>query len=123
MGSKQKILIADDEPDFLDSIKDYFFQRGYEVETAPNGHSCALLAMNFSPDVMVLDMRMPKMTGYEVIEYLQARHFKIPKFIVVSGHLEKSDIKALDSKGIKWFEKPVEYCTLLKHVEELLSKK
>lgn len=66
----KKILIIDDEKDFVDSIKEFLELRGYTVITAYNGID-ALEKMKELPNVALLDIKMPNMGGLEVLEHLR----------------------------------------------------
>lgn len=69
----KRILIADDEPGIADPISYAFRREGYEVATAYDGEEALNKALSFRPDIMVLDVMMPKLTGYEVCKKLDDR--------------------------------------------------
>ncbi|MBI4862420.1 MAG: response regulator [Candidatus Riflebacteria bacterium] len=72
MTHKQRILIVDDEETILDLLSEALFADGYEVMTASNG-ACALDRMRETPpDLVLLDLYMPVMDGYEVLEKIRA---------------------------------------------------
>ena len=64
----KKILIADDEPDILEIVGYNLQKEGYEVHTAKNGDEAVELAKKIKPDLLILDIMMPKKTGIEVCE-------------------------------------------------------
>ncbi|WP_315820177.1 response regulator [Paraflavitalea speifideaquila] len=74
MDSKgKKILIADDEPDILEIIQYNLQKEGYDVVTAKDGDEALTKARSNQPDLIVLDIMMPKKNGVEVCEILRAQ--------------------------------------------------
>ena len=67
----EKILVVDDEQDIVDLISYNLRKEGYEVQTASNGTEAVEKAASFSPDLMVLDVMMPGMDGFEVCRTLR----------------------------------------------------
>ena len=74
MDSKHKrILIADDEPDILEIVEYNLAKEGYEVTTAKDGDDALVKAKSQKPDLIILDIMMPKRTGVEVCEILRSQ--------------------------------------------------
>ncbi|MBS1655245.1 MAG: response regulator, partial [Bacteroidetes bacterium] len=69
----RKVLIADDEPDILEILKYNLVNEGYQVFTAKDGDDALDKAKMTQPDLIVLDIMMPKKTGVEVCEILRAQ--------------------------------------------------
>jgi two-component system alkaline phosphatase synthesis response regulator PhoP len=69
----KKILIADDEPDILEIIEYNLRKEGYEVATAKDGDDALTKVKSFKPDLVILDIMMPKKTGIQVCEILRAQ--------------------------------------------------
>lgn len=69
----QKILVADDEPDILEIISYNLKKEGYEVFTASNGNEALDSARLHHPDLIILDIMMPKKTGVEVCQILRTQ--------------------------------------------------
>ena len=67
----RKVLIADDEPDILEILKYNLLKEGYEVVTAKDGDEAMEKAKMFNPDLIILDIMMPKKNGVEVCEILR----------------------------------------------------
>ena len=67
----KRVLICDDEANILESIKHIVSKEGYEVLSADNGADGLELAKSEKPDLVILDVMMPKMTGYEVCEAIK----------------------------------------------------
>ena len=90
-----KILIAEDEPDIRDLITFTLGFAGYEVIAANNGEEAVRLALEEVPDLILLDVRMPRMTGYEACSQIKAdpktEHIPI---IFLSAKGQESEIQA-----------------------------
>ena len=71
-SSKQKILIVDDEKDILDLIAFNLNREGYQVSTAQNGEEAINVAKQVNPDLIILDVMMPKMDGIEACRIMRA---------------------------------------------------
>ncbi|MGH7416771.1 MAG: response regulator transcription factor [Candidatus Rokuibacteriota bacterium] len=90
-----RVLIADDEPGVLELLQEFLADEGYEVATAATGTEVLDLVAGFRPDVVVLDMAMPGMSGAEVLAALRGRGVQAP-VIVISG--------ATGAAGPRFFE-------------------
>lgn len=108
MAKEIRMLIADDEFELLSKSEKYFVKKGFAVETVEDGEACIRKAMDFLPDVILLDMQMPKKTAYEVIEYLESKDFELPHVIVLSGSIDNIDKAIFESKKIKFMDKPAD---------------
>ena len=82
----RKNLIVDDEDDVLYSLKKgfEFFQDDYEVKTARNGKDCLEILTHQTPDLILLDLMMPNMNGWQVLDVIQEniKWREIPVFII-----------------------------------------
>ena len=123
MTQKKKILAVDDENDLLLIVKTALFSEGYDVITASNGPDGIALAQDHKPDLIVLDVMMPEMTGFEVLEQLRQDPTteSIP-VIMLTGLSEKDKIRqALDS-GINYYiVKPFEFHDLISKVKTAIE--
>jgi CheY-like chemotaxis protein len=79
-----RVLIIDDEPDVAAMLVDSVGFLGYQARAAGNGLEGARLVEEFQPDVVLLDYCMPEMDGRHVLQYLRAKHPRLP-VVVVSG--------------------------------------
>ena len=73
----KKILIADDEPDILEVLQYNLVREGYEVTTAKDGDDALSKARSTHPDLIILDIMMPKKSGVEVCEILRTQPFSM----------------------------------------------
>ena len=69
----KKILLADDEPDILFTVKKRLQKNGFEVETAENGTQALEKVKVFLPDIVILDVMMPEINGYDVCRTLRSQ--------------------------------------------------
>jgi CheY-like chemotaxis protein len=83
------VLFADDDRDTRDGYRLYFETVGLDVRTAEDGPTAIVIAQNTLPDVVILDIRMPKMDGYEVVRTLRADEntARIP-IVLLSGAID-----------------------------------
>ena len=91
-----RILIADDDPQILRALRITLAARGYDVATAADGRQAVNAAIESHPDLIVLDLGMPVLTGIEVIEAV--RGWSTVPILVVSGRSDSADkVDALDA--------------------------
>jgi DNA-binding response OmpR family regulator len=90
-----KVLMADDEPDVLEIMAKKVFVQGYTVITAKDGEEAWNKIRSESPDIIVLDLNMPKMNGFEVLQQLRKTppEEKWQPVIIVSARNELDDVK------------------------------
>ncbi|MCE5211020.1 MAG: response regulator [Deltaproteobacteria bacterium] len=106
MDRKFKILIVDDEKEILSTYKDFFTKRGFIVDTAHNGLEGLEKLQKDEFDVAIVDIKMPKMNGTEMIEEAIKKGIDT-EMIILTGHGGKDDaIRLINMGGVKaWFEK------------------
>ncbi len=119
-----KILIAEDEPDIRDLI--VFILRmigGYEVVAANNGEEAVQLALKEIPDLILTDVRMPKMSGYEACQRIKAnpttKH--IPVVFLTARGQEQEVQAGIAAGGDEYLLKPFEQAQLIKKVADILA--
>lgn len=83
---KKKILVVDDEADLLEIVKSHLEGADYEIITALGGREGLLAAKRLNPDLIILDIAMPDMTGFEVLEILRGlpEFFKKPVIMLTA---------------------------------------
>jgi DNA-binding response OmpR family regulator len=119
----KKVLIADDEPNIVTSLEYLMTRSGYDVEVARNGDEALALVESFGPDLVLLDVMMPRRSGYEVCQKMRARpewaHIKI---VMLSAKGREAEV----SKGISlgadaYVTKPFSNRDLIAQVGALLG--
>ena len=120
----KKILIADDEPDILEIVHYNLKQEGYEVYTAKDGDDALVKAKQLKPDLIILDIMMPKKTGVEVCSILRAQPaFKDTLIIFLTALSdESSQIKGLDTGADDYVNKPISPKVLVSRVNALFRR-
>jgi two-component system KDP operon response regulator KdpE len=113
-----KILIADDDPQILRALRITLGAYGYEVVPAADGAAAVRLAVETHPDLMLLDLGMPKLSGLEVIAAL--RGWSAIPILVISGRSDASDkVAALDAGADDYVTKPFSTEELLARIRAL----
>jgi DNA-binding response OmpR family regulator len=87
----ETILIVEDDPTMLRGLKDNFEFKGYRVLTAPDGEEGLNAALNEKPDLILLDIMLPKINGYEVCRLIRKENLDMP-IIMLTAKGEESDI-------------------------------
>ena len=113
-----KILIADDDPQILRALRITLSARGYDIITAGDGREALRAAADKHPDLIVLDLGMPGLTGIEVIEGV--RGWSTVPILVVSGRSDSLDkVEALDAGADDYVTKPFAADELLARLRAL----
>lgn len=120
MATKGKIMLVDDEPSILKVLSIKLRVSGYQVISALNGDEALKLIKSEKPDVVLLDVIMPGMDGFEVLQKLRA-FSKLP-VIVVSARPEYSR-QAMTLGANAFIAKPFDIDELLKKIEQFLNLK
>jgi two-component system KDP operon response regulator KdpE len=113
-----KILVADDDPQLVRALRITLGAHGYDVVAAPDGASAISLAAQAHPDIVLLDLGMPRLDGVQVIEAL--RGWSTAPIIVVSGRTGSADkVEALDAGADDYVTKPFQIDELLARLRAL----
>ena len=120
---KKKILVVDDEPILVDEISTRLEINDYEVIAAYDGQEALDKARNEQPDLIILDLMLPKIDGYKVCALLKSdfRYKQIP--IIILTAVVQGAVKDLDPElsAEAYMTKPFEGKTLISKIEELLN--
>ena len=122
-GSMAKtILIADDEPNQIATLESFLSQRGYKIISASNGEQAFQKSIEFLPQLIILDIMMPKMDGTEVAMVLKhdPRTQNIPIFFVTAV-ISPEDQSKVSSNPNRIFAKPVRLDELLGAIQNTIS--
>ncbi len=122
--SEPVILVAEDEPDIRDLIVFTLQIKGFRVFDAPNGEEAFKKATEIKPDLILMDVRMPKMTGYEACQALkQQDSTKDIPIIFLSAKGQEAEISAgLEMGAEDYFLKPFAPDELSQRVNKVLTK-
>jgi len=119
-----KILVAEDEPDIRDLIAFTLRFAGHEVVTVDNGAEALETAPKEQPDLILMDVRMPRMTGYEACQRLKADPaVKDIPVVFLSAKGQEVEIRAgMDAGASEYLLKPFAPHELTDHVSQLLER-
>ena len=116
-----RILLIDDDPMILQLLKHFLENEGYQVAVADRGAEGVAIAQKQLPDIVILDLMMPGMDGFETCRRL--REFGIQTVLVISSRRdERSVIRALDLGADAYLYKPFELAVLLAKIRTLLRR-
>ncbi|HEY5999379.1 MAG TPA: response regulator [bacterium] len=120
-----RILIADDEPNIVLALELLMKREGYEIRTVADGEAAVLVARSFRPDLLLLDVMMPKMDGYEVCERLRAdpelKGMSIVMLTAKGREVERE--KGLALGADLYITKPFSTRDVVRKVKEVLAAK
>jgi len=121
----KKVLIIEDDPSTLRLTKYTLQQEGYEVLTAPNGLEGLRKASGEEPDLIILDIMLPGIDGFEICRRLRAepQTAKLPILMVSAKAREVDKATGLKVGGDDYITKPADPSELISRVESLLAKK
>ncbi|MGQ9832492.1 MAG: response regulator transcription factor [Candidatus Villigracilaceae bacterium] len=119
-----KILIAEDEPDIRELVAFTLRFGGYEVVTASNGEEAVQLARRENPDLILLDVRMPRMTGYDACREIKADpNLKTTPVVFLSAKGQENEIQAgIEAGAEEYLLKPFAPDQLTQRVKAILAK-
>jgi DNA-binding response OmpR family regulator len=118
---KIRILVVDDEPKYVWAIRTNLEARGYGVLTANDGRSGLELAASQEPDLILIDVRMPGLDGYELCRRI--REFSTVPILMLTALTEEADkVKGLDSGADDYVTKPFSAEELLARVRAMLRR-
>ncbi|MBN1353725.1 MAG: response regulator [Candidatus Omnitrophica bacterium] len=117
---KPRIVAVDDELEFTDMLKEYFGLRGYEIDTASKAVQGMELINTKSPDIVILDLKMPGVSGEEVLGLLKSKHPKAKViFVTAFDDAGKTRARMLNAGAYAYLDKPI---SSLKDLEEVVNK-
>lgn len=118
----KKILIVDDDTDIVDSIRFALRPKGYEVLVARDGNQGLAVAETELPDLVILDMMMPKRSGFLVLEHLRAHQTRPLNIIMITANEGKRHEQYARTLGVdEYLHKPFSMDQLLSTVDRLLK--
>ena len=122
MAKKSSILVVDDEDALRTVLSGELASEGYEVQTASDGDEAVTEMGKANFDLVLLDIKMPRMNGFEVLKFIKEKHAKT-KVVMLTGF---ADLKnAIESKKLgadDFVSKPYDLVDLLTTIERVLSE-
>lgn len=119
----ETVLVVDDAPGVIDFLEDYVLRpNGYEVLTAVDGEAGLSVALSKKPDLIILDLEMPKMSGMDVLAALTEKGSDIP-VIVITFHGSETIAAEAFRLGVKnYITKPFKMEDILEAIEQALNE-
>src|SRR5271168_1721977 len=117
-----KILVVEDEPKMVAGLRDNFEFEGYEVITAADGVEGLQRALGEAPDLVVLDVMMPRLSGLEVCKQLRAQRGSIPIIMLTARGQEVDKVVGLELGADDYVTKPFSIRELLARVKAVLRR-
>ncbi len=122
--SKQTILVVDDEQDLLDLIEYNLRKEGFNVIKAENGEDGIQIAKEMKPDLVLLDIMMPRMDGIEVCDKMRedAELKQIPIIFLTARSDEKTEVEGLNKGADDFITKPISTTKLISKIKAVLRR-
>ena len=120
----KKILVVDDEVDLVETVRFPLEIEGYNVLVAYNGEEALNQARKENPDLILLDLMLPKLDGYKVCRLLKfdERYKHIPILMLTAKTQEKDKVLGMETGADEYITKPFEMDYLMGKVKEYLGK-
>jgi DNA-binding NtrC family response regulator len=121
MTTKTRVLVVDDEEDAREMLAAILTQAGFDVDDAADGFAALSKVSHYRPDVVVTDLRMPGMTGVDLLQRIRRIHGDVP--VILATGLETWDLcTAAEAYGaVTCLVKPVELDELVWHIEMAIA--
>ena len=122
--SNKRILIVDDDPQILDLLTKMLSNNNYQTEVASDGFEAGVKVMEFKPGLVILDLIMPGMDGFEVCRRIKENSNSPIKILAITGYdTQENRDRIMEAGADGYMAKPVMRDALLRHVEDLLNRK
>jgi DNA-binding response OmpR family regulator len=121
---KKRILLVEDEPHMMEMLKFRLVESQYEVATAADGYAALAQVRVFKPDLIILDLMLPKIDGYTICRLLKCNEdYRTIPVMILSARSNEEDIRRGIAMGADAFmKKPYDPPTLLEKIKELLAR-
>jgi len=121
----QKLLLVDDEPDILESLEAMLSSKGYKIVTARNGEECLALMEKERPDLVLLDIMMPRLDGFEVCRRIKdsPATANVPVLLLTAMRETSDKVKGLDAGADDFISKPFKDAEVHARVRAFLRTK
>ena len=118
-----KVVLVDDEEEFVTTLAERLDLRGIEVQIATNGERALQIIENDSPDIVVLDVMMPGLGGLEVLQRIKAINSQI-SVILLTGHgSTEQEIETMLESVYDYLMKPLNIDELIKKMQEAINSR
>jgi DNA-binding response OmpR family regulator len=118
----ERVLIVEDDPTMLRGLKDNFTHEGYEVRTAADGAAGLESALDWSPELIILDVMLPEMNGYEICRLIRDEDIEVPIIMLTAKTQESDIILGLNIGADDYVTKPFSISELLARANGMLRR-
>lgn len=122
MNEKKKILIVEDHAPLRTALEISLQKRGYETVSAGDGETALQLASEHRPDLLLLDIMLPRKSGFEVCQQLRRRNVAIPILVLTAKTGDQDELLSFQLGADDFVRKPFKTETLLARIEALLLR-
>ena len=122
MADAHRILVVDDEPNILDVLTMALRFQGFEAASAATGREALAAVASFRPQVMVLDVMLPDMEGFDVAQRLGAQHARVPIIYLTARDATEDKIRGLSLGGDDYVTKPFSLEELIARIRSVLRR-
>lgn len=121
---KKRVLLAEDEPNIVESLTFLLERAGFEVTVESDGRHALDAALNDTPDVLILDVMLPELDGYEILRQLRAdrRAEHLPVLMLTAKSQREDRETALDCGADMFITKPFANAEIIEAVGQLASR-
>ncbi len=120
-GKNKKVLVVDDDPVVIRLVKEILKNQGYTVETAKDGIDAMVLVKKERPDLIVLDIMMPELNGYDVLRTLKfADEYKDIPVLLLTAREQELDKRIGEMMGIDYLQKPVNREAFIEKIQNII---
>ena len=116
------VLVVEDDPDLLTVLPRILSTAGYVVRTASDGEDGLSKVLDDAPAIAILDVGLPKLSGYELARELRSRGYQFPVLMLTARVSVDDKVSGLDAGADDYLAKPFEYAELLARVKALLRR-
>ena len=116
------VLVVEDDPDLLAVLPRILTGAGYAVRTAADGEDGLNMVLDDAPALAILDVGLPKLSGYELARELRSRGYQFPVLMLTARVTVDDKVSGLDAGADDYLAKPFEYAELLARVKALLRR-
>ncbi|HEV7702852.1 MAG TPA: response regulator transcription factor, partial [Gemmatimonadaceae bacterium] len=116
------VLVVEDDPDLLAVLPRILTGAGYIVRTAADGEDALSKVLDDAPALAILDVGLPKLSGYELARELRSRGYQFPVLMLTARVTVDDKVSGLDAGADDYLAKPFEYAELLARVKALLRR-
>jgi DNA-binding response OmpR family regulator len=123
-AEKKRILLVEDEPHMMEMLKFRLVENHYEVATAADGYTALNQVKSFKPNLVILDLMLPKIDGYTICRLLKfSEEYRMIPVMILSARSTDEDVRRGMAMGADaYMTKPYDPPALLDKIKELLAK-